>query len=273
MLTAKDLLRKARRARKDILRMSFSSQVGHVGSAFSIVDVLVVLYFSVLHINPNKPRWSGRDRFILSKGHAANALYAVLGERGFFPRIWLKTFCQDGGKLGVHAEHTVPGVEWTTGSLGHGLSVGCGVALGIRGVRGIKGRERRCFVLLSDAECDEGSTWEAALFAAHHKLDNLVAIIDYNKVQAFGTTEEVLGLEPLADKWQAFGWRVLEVDGHDHRKLTDTFESLSHNGKPTVIIAHTVRGKGVSFMEHEMKWHYVAPNEREYEEALKELSV
>lgn len=261
----------SKKIRLMVLDMSYRSQVGHLGSAFSIVDILVVLYFSVLEVNPKNPRWSGRDRFILSKGHAANALYAVLAKRGFFPKSWLKTFCQDGGKLGVHAEHTVPGVEWTTGSLGHGLSVGCGIAWGLRLSR--RRGESRCFVLLSDAECDEGSIWEAALFAAHHKLDNLIAIIDYNKVQAFGTTEEVLGLEPFASKWKAFGWRVLEVDGHNHQELVACLSTPGQNSKPTVVIAHTVRGKGISFMEHGMKWHYTAPNEREYEEALKELSV
>lgn len=272
--------------------MSYHSQVGHVGSGFSIVDILVVLYFLVLQIRPKQPRWSGRDHFILSKGHAANALYAVLAERGFFPKSWLKTFCLDDGKLGVHPEHSVPGVEWTTGSLGHGLSVGCGIALGLRvnqesriknqGKKRAPGKVHdsyfmlhnsvpRVFVLLSDAECNEGSIWEAALFAGHHKLDNFVALLDYNKVQAFGTTEEVLALEPLGDKWRAFGWNVMEVDGHDHQELVNALSHLPDNGKPTVIIAHTIRGKGVSFMEHEMKWHYVAPNREEYKLAMEEL--
>ncbi len=255
--------------RKDILNISHKANVGHVGSAFSVVEILIALYFNVLRIKPLLPNWKDRDRFILSKGHAANALYPVLAKKGYFPKKYLQTYCRNGGLLGEHPEtHYIKGIELATGSLGHGLSVGAGIALGAKKLK----KTYRSFVLISDAECDEGETWEAALFAGHHKLDNLIAIIDYNKVQALGTTREVLDIEPLAAKWKSFRWHVREVDGHNIRELTQILRSAPLiTGKPTLVIAHTVRGKGVTFMEHELAWHYLSPTIKHYEMAIKEL--
>ncbi len=236
-----------------------------------MVDLLAVLYGKVLRLDPARPDWPERDRFILSKGHACAALYAVLAERGFFPKAWLDRFCKDGSPLAGHITHTgVPGVEVSTGALGHGLAIACGMALA--GKR--DARSYRVFVLLSDGECDEGSTWEAALFAPHHHLDNLVAIVDYNKIQSLGTVKEVLDLEPLAAKWQAFGWAVREIDGHDFEQIEHSLLNVpAEPGKPTCIVAHTVKGKGVSFMENKLLWHYRAPDSEEMCKALAELGA
>jgi transketolase len=232
-----------------------------------MADILAVLYGGVLRIKPDDPAWQQRDRLIVSKGHAAAAVYAVLAERGFFPRQLLETYCQDGSRLTGHISHRVPGVEFSTGSLGHGLSLGCGIALAGREEEGF-----RAFVILSDGECDEGSVWEAALFAAHHRLSNLVAIIDYNKIQSFGRVDEVLALEPFAAKWSAFGWNAVEVDGHDHDSLRAALEAVpAAERRPTAIVAHTVKGKGVSFMEDRLAWHYKSPSEEQLEQALREL--
>src|SRR5580704_8602054 len=202
----------AKRIRVKALHMINAAKSSHVGSAFSMADLLAVLYAKILRIDPNRPDWPERDRFILSKGHACAALYVVLAERGFFPLTWLDDFYQDGSRLAGHATHVgVPGVEVSTGSLGHGLPIACGMALAGRRDKGAY----RVFTLLSDGECDEGSTWEAALFAPHHQLDNLIAIVDYNEIQSLGTVKEVLDLEPFAAKWRAFGWAVREIDGHD----------------------------------------------------------
>ncbi len=260
----------ANNIRKEILAISLRAKVGHVGCAFSIVEILTVLYFFVLNVKPSQPDWKSRDRFILSKGHAVNALYPILAKRGFFPKQWLRGYCENGGHLGEHPEIcSVPGIEHTTGSLGHGLSVAAGIALGAKMDR----KSFRSFVLLSDGECDEGEIWEAALFAGHHRLDNLIGIMDYNKVQALGKTSEVLNLEPFADKWRAFGWHVEEAQGHDIKNLIRSFEKcFSVRNKPKIIIAHTIRGKGVSFMQHIIDWHYLAPNEKQYGLAMKELS-
>jgi transketolase len=232
-----------------------------------MADILAVLYGGVLRVKPDEPAWQRRDRLIVSKGHAAAAVYAALAERGFFPRQLLETYCQDGSTLTGHISHRVPGVEFSTGSLGHGLSLACGIALA-----GRQGDGFRAFVILSDGECDEGSVWEAALFASHHRLDNLAAIIDYNKIQSFGRVDEVLALEPFAAKWRAFGWTVAEIDGHDHDALRATLEAApAEEGRPTAIIAHTVKGKGVSFMEDRLAWHYKSPSEEQLDEALREL--
>jgi transketolase len=234
-----------------------------------MVEILVVLYNRVLHINPSDPDLPERDRFILSKGHGCAALYAVLAERGFFPLDWLSTFYQNGSRLGGHIMHAnVPGVEVSTGSLGHGLSIAAGMALAAKR----DGKAYRVFVLLSDGECDEGSTWEPALFAPHHKLDNLVAIVDYNKIQSLGTVQEVMDLEPLADKWRAFGWAVREIDGHNMLEIEEALTQTSYSpGRPSCLIAHTVKGKGVSFMEDRLLWHYRWPQGEEFEAALAEL--
>jgi transketolase len=232
-------------------------------------DILAVLYSDVLRIDPADPEQEDRDRFVLSKGHAGAAVYAVLAERGFFPPQWLDRYCCDDSPLAGHiTHHGVPGVEVSTGSLGHGLGIACGMAL--VGKRG--GRPYRVFALLSDGECDEGSTWEAALFAPHHQLDNLVAVIDYNKIQSFGSVREVLDLEPFADKWQSFGWSVRAVNGHDHPQLLDAFSALPfQEGKPSLILAHTVKGRGVAFMENQLAWHYKSPDAQQLASALAEL--
>ena len=259
----------ARTIRAHTLRMVHKSRASHVGTCLSMADLLAVLYGQVLRVDPTRPLWPERDRFILSKGHGAAIVYAALAERGFFPTNWLETYCEDGSKLGGHITHAdVPGVEASTGSLGHGLSIGCGIALA--GKRGDKGY--RVFVMLSDGELDEGSAWEAILFAPHHRLDNLTAIVDYNKIQSFGSVSEVLELEPLADKWRAFGWAVREIDGHDYEQIVDALSNLPlEAGKPTVIIAHTVKGKGVSFMENRLAWHYKSPDDEQLARALVEL--
>src|SRR5262245_8007691 len=251
--------------------MVHQANASHVGSCFSMTDLLAALYGAVLRVDPRRPDWPGRDRFVLSKGHAAAALYATLAECGFFPADWLDTYCRDGSRLAGHVtHHGVPGVEVSSGSLGHGLSYACGMALAARADR----QSWRTFALLSDGECDEGSTWESALFAPHHRLDNLVAIIDYNKIQSFGSVKDVLDLEPFADKWRAFGWAVVEVDGHDLAALVDVLGRVPlTSDRPTLILAHTVKGKGVSFMEGQLRWHYQSPDDGQLAEALAELGV
>jgi transketolase len=234
-----------------------------------MADLLAVLYSKTLRIDPARPDWPERDRFILSKGHACAPLYAVLAERGFFPTEWLDDFYQDGSHLPGHATHVgVPGVEVSTGSLGHGLPIACGMALA--GKR--DGKAYRVFTLLSDGECDEGSVWEAVLFAPHHRLDNLISIVDYNKIQSLGTVKEVLGLEPFGAKWNAFGWAVREIDGHNLEQIEQVLSEVPlEPGKPTCVLAHTVKGKGVSFMENKLLWHYRSPDGDEIARALVEL--
>jgi transketolase len=260
----------ARRIRGHVLRMTSRANASHVGTCLSMADILAVLYGDMLHYDPSDPASAQRDRLVLSKGHGAAAMYAVLAEAGFFDQRELEGYCTNGTRLAGHVSHRVPGVEFSTGALGHGLGIGAGMALA--GKRG--SAAWRVVVILSDGECDEGSIWEAALFAPHHRLDNLVAIIDYNKIQSFGRVDEVLALEPLADKWRAFGWHVVEVDGHDHAALRDAFGSTARvDGKPTLVIAHTVKGKGVSFMEDELAWHYKAPSPDQLRAALAELGL
>jgi transketolase len=261
----------ARRIRIHALHMTSRGGGSHIGSVFSMADLLAVLYGRVLRVDPANPSWPARDRFILSKGHAGAGAYAVLGEMGYFERERLATHYQDGSALSGHVSHKgIPGVELSTGSLGHGLSVGSGMAYGAK----LDGAGHRVVVLLSDGECDEGSTWEAVLFAAHHRLDNLVAIVDYNKIQSLDTVANTLGLEPLADKWRSFGWSCGEVDGHDHAAIERALARLpAEAGKPTCLIAHTVKGKGVSFMEHQVLWHYRTAKGEEFEAALRELEA
>lgn len=254
--------------RKKILEISYRANVGHVGSAFSIVEMLVALFFAILRINPSKPNSSSRDRLILSKGHAAPALYCVLWQKGILSNRTLQTYCQSGSLLEEHPKHLVSGIEVSTGSLGHGLSIGAGMALALK----LQKSKNKVFVLLSDAECDEGEVWQAALVSAHHRLNNLYVFLDYNKVQAMGTTYEVLNLEPLADKWRSFGWEVLEADGHKVDEIIKRFTTVKSQTKPKIIICHTIRGKGVTFMEHRIQWHYKNPNKEEYEKAIKELN-
>ncbi len=268
--TTKEYQDIAREIRCRILRMHVKSRSSHIGSALSIVDILVCLYFNILKNNCLNPNEECRDRFILSKGHACSALYAILAKRGFCSDKVLEGFCADGGKLLGHATWgNTPGVELSTGSLGHGLSVGIGMALSARYDK----KNFRVFVLMGDGECNEGSVWEAAMFAGFYKLDNLVAIIDYNKLQAFGTTAEVMDLEPFADKWAAFGWSVREINGHDCQQIIDSLNKIPFKkNKPSLVIAHTIPGKGVSFMENKLMWHYKSPTEEDLKKALQELA-
>jgi transketolase len=264
-----DTLEFARRTRVHALKMTSSGGSSHIGAVFSMADILAVLYCETLRIDPAMPKWPERDRFILSKGHAGAGVYAALAERGFFPLSNLAAHYKDGSFLCGHVSHKgVNGVEISTGSLGHGLPVGAGMALAAK----LDSASHRVYVLLSDGECDEGSNWEAILFAAHHKLDNLVAIVDYNKIQSLGSVAETLELEPFQDKWKSFGWHVKEVDGHSHADLRNVFQSIPfREGRPSCLIAHTTKGKGVSFMENSVLWHYRTARGEEYERALKEL--
>jgi transketolase len=233
-----------------------------------MADLLAVLYGEVLRLDPARPDWPERDRCIVSKGHAAAIVYAVLAERGFFPVEQLDSYTMDGSLLAGHVTRTVPGVEVSTGSLGHGLPIGCGMALA--GVR--DGTPGRVFVVLSDGELDEGSNWEAILFAPQHRLDNLVAIVDYNEIQSFGAVSDVLELEPIEDKWRAFRWAVRTVDGHDHGQLREALAAVPFEpGKPSVIIARTVKGKGVEYMERQLLWHYRSPSDDQLAEAMREI--
>lgn len=269
-ITDLDIQGLARRIRLHTLAMTSRAGSSHVGSTFSMAELLAVLYSGVLSVDPARPDWPERDRFIVSKGHGAAGIYAVLAERGFFPLEELDTFCLNGTRLAGHVTTTVPGVELSTGSLGHGLSVAAGIALSAKR----RAASFRTFCLLSDGECDEGSTWEPALFAPQHQLDNLVAIVDYNKVQSLGSVAEVMELEPFADKWRAFRWAVREVDGHDIAQLRAVFGDVpAEPGRPTCIIAHTVKGKGVSFMEHQLLWHYRVPYGEELAAAYAELGA
>ncbi|HEX2581430.1 MAG TPA: transketolase [Dongiaceae bacterium] len=258
----------ARAIRAHALRMVAAAHASHIGSCLSIADILAVLYGSILNVDPSRPRWEGRDRLIVSKGHAAAIVYAALAERGFFPISLLDSYCREGSPLAGHVTHVhVPGVEVSTGSLGHGLSIGCGMALAAKRT----GQSYAVHVLLSDGECDEGSIWEAALFAPHHRLDNLVVTVDYNGIQSFGSVKEVLDLDPFIDKWRAFGWQACEIDGHDVTALLEAYRQRP-DGKPRVIIARTIKGKGVSFMENQLAWHYKSPKAEELAQALAEVA-
>jgi len=258
----------ARTVRGHCLCMTHRGRSGHVGSMLSMAEILAVLYRQVLRVDPQRPDWPDRDRFVLSKGHGGCAVYAVLGELGFFPRDWLEGYYRDAGKLMGHISHHVPGVEFSTGSLGHGLPVAVGMALAARHA----GKTHRIICLMSDGDCNEGSTWEALFFAAQHKLDNLTAIVDYNRIQALGFSQDVLDLEPFAAKLQASHWAVEEVDGHDVVALDTALSVLPFEaGKPSWLICHTVKGKGVSFMENTVACHYGSVNHEQLACALGEL--
>ena len=260
----------ARHIRTHALRMTCMGGGSHVAAVFSSADIFAVLYGDILDVDPTDPECPTRDRFILSKGHAGAGLYAALAERGFFPVEKLLTHYQDGSDLCGHVSHYLPGVDASTGSLGHGLSIAAGMAYAGR----LRCSFHRVFCLLSDGECDEGSTWEAALFASHHGLSNLIAIVDYNRIQGLAPVSNVLGLEPFADKWIAFGWRVREVDGHDHNALCTALRAVPFSSdKPSCLIAHTTKGKGVSFMENTILWHYRVPRGAEFDAALAELEA
>lgn len=236
-----------------IIETLASAGRGHLGPAFSIVEIIRVLYDDVMRFKADDPRWPGRDRFILSKGHGCVAQYVALMDKGFLTKNHLKTLCKFDGLLGGHPEYGVNGIEASTGALGHGLSIGVGMALNAR----IEKSGVAVFVLMGDGECDEGSVWEAAMSASKHRLDNIVAIIDYNKSQAYGAISEVLELEPFADKWRSFGFGVREIDGHDVEALREAFSDRpAADGKPTAVICHTIKGRGASFAENNMDWHH-----------------
>ena len=260
----------ALRLRRHVVRMCSRGGSSHVGSCLSMADIIAVLYGDTLRVDPTDPRWAGRDRFILSKGHAGACVYAALAERGFFPLADLDRHYTNGSALSGHVSHKgVAGVELSTGSLGHGLGIGAGMALQLRRMGG----GQRVYVVLSDGECDEGSNWEAILFAAHHRLSNLCAVVDYNKLQSIAPVAETIALEPFADKWRAFGWAVERIDGHDHDALKAALARSWEADRPTCIIANTIKGSGVSFMENQVLWHYRSPQGDEFAAAMRELGV
>ncbi len=255
--------------RQDIIKMLLPAKSGHPGGSLSAADIMATLYFREMRINPAQPNWPERDRFVLCKGHAAPVLYAALAEKGYFPKEELLGLRQTGHMLQGHPDmRKTPGVDMSTGSLGQGLSAANGMAMAGK----LDDKDFRVYALLGDGEMAEGQVWEAAMAAAHYKLDNLVAILDFNGLQIDGPTDNVMSSAPLLDKWRAFGWHVLEVDGHDIEKLVEAFEEAKNvQGKPTMLIAHTVKGQGVSFMENVAGWHGSVPNAEQSEQALKEL--
>lgn len=257
----------AKNIRREVLTMAYQSKSGHLGCSLGVVDILLTLYFKILHIDPEKPSLKTRDRFLLSKGHAATALYAVLAERGFFPKSLLSTYFQDGSKIAGHVTlGSLPGIEATFGSLGHGLSIGIGMALAVKH----KNLSSRVYVLIGDGECQEGSIWEGINFAGHHKINNLILILDNNNLQIMGHGTDILNSLPFAEKFKTFGWDVKSVNGHSISALSKVLKPQTIN-KPLAIIANTTKGKGISFMENEVSWHSKCPTEEEYKLALREL--
>lgn len=262
----------AHQIRLGALRLCHEKKASHLGGAFSIADVLAVMYAGFLQVDPLDPQWADRDRLFYSKGHACTALYAALEARGFFKGHDLYSdFTSNGSFFTSHVNHKIPGIELSTGSLGHALGVACGVAIAAKR----KNMAHRVVTIVSDGELDEGSNWESILFAPHHRLDNMILVVDYNKIQSFGRVDQVLALDPLADKFRAFNWDVAEVDGHDHDLIGNALAEArtSMNGRPKVLIAHTVKGKGVSFMEGQLAWHYKSPNADEFAAAMNELKA
>ena len=267
-----DLELKAKLFRREIIEMTFLAGSGHPGGSMSAIDIITVLYYYVMRVDPNNPRWEDRDRFVLSKGHVCPALYAVLAEKGFFPKEALWTLRQPGSILQGHPDMRItPGVDMSTGSLGQGLSVACGMALAAR----LDNKDFLTYCMMGDGEIQEGNIWEGALFAAHYNLDNLIAILDKNKLQIAGFTEDIIALDPLIAKWEAFGWDVIELpDGNDIDQIIRAFDSLkSLTGKPKILIANTVKGKGVSFMEDQPEYHGRALSASEMDRARKELMI
>ena len=265
-----DLQGIARKLRRHVITMISTAGSGHPGGSLSAADIVTALYFRVMRHDPANPHWPDRDRFILSKGHAAPILYAALAECGYFPLEWLTTLRKTGTCLQGHTDSMLtPGVDMSAGSLGQGLSVGIGMALAAR----LDKKDYRTYVLLGDGECQEGQVWEAAMFAPNYKLDNLTAIVDYNGLQLDGLTRQIMDLEPFVEKWRSFKWEVLQVDGHDMKRVVDALQKAGQvKGKPVVIVARTVKGKGVSFMENNVDWHGKAPGKSETEIALRELA-
>jgi len=271
MLTDKEIIhltKISKEIRKQILKMIVKANASHIAPSYSIVELLVYLYEKILRINPKKPNEQNRDRFILSKGWGVSALYAILAYKGFFDKKLLESYCENDSKMiGIATLNDIPGIEASTGSIGHGFPIGAGMAMAMK----LKKIDKRVYVILGDGECDEGSIWETALIAAHHKLNNLIAIIDYNKWQSFGRTNEVLNLEPLKEKWQAFNWQAIEINGHNFKEIESAI-SKSHlsKDKPTMIIANTIKGKGLSIIEDNNDYHYNTPLEKELLVAKKE---
>jgi len=265
------LERKAKEVRIEIIKMIYKAQSGHPGGSLSAADIVTVLYFDILNIDVSHPQWEKRDRFILSKGHACPVWYVCLAKKGFFPMQELSKLRVIGGILQGHPDmKKVPGLDMTTGSLGQGLSAGVGMALGAK----TKGLKFKTYVMLGDGEIDEGQIWEAAMSANKFKLNNLIAILDYNNLQLDGKCSEIMPLEPLADKWRSFCWDVKEINGHNMYEILGVFYDLKkYQEKPTIIIAHTVKGKGVSYMENQVDWHGKAPNEKQFKQAIKELEA
>jgi transketolase len=259
----------ARKIRCSILTMVEKAGVGHIGGSLSVTDILVALYFKVLKIDPRNPDWPERDRLVLSKGHGATAIYSTLAERGFFPKKELRTFGIIDSNFQVHPDKTkVPGIEASTGALGQGLSIGLGMALAAR----LNKKDYHTYIILGDGEIQEGQIWEAAMFASHYSLDNLTAILDYNHVQLMGNVSEIMEIAPVAGKWSAFGWKVLEANGHDFNQIIENlYRAKEIKGKPTIVIANTIKGKGVSFMQSTCKWHGSIPTQEEYKKALIEI--
>ncbi|MFH1360782.1 MAG: transketolase [Candidatus Omnitrophota bacterium] len=263
-----DLKEKAIQFRKEILTVTHQAGSGHPGGSLSAVEIFISLYFYKMRHKPQEPKWSERDRLIISKGHCTPVAYVTLANCGYFPKEELKTFRKINSRLQGHVSVLTPGIEFNTGSLGHGLSVANGLALGAK----LLNKKFKTYCVLGDGEIQEGSIWEAAMAAAHYKLDNVCAIIDYNKIQENGPVKDIKNLEPLKDKWTSFGWNVLEADGHDFQALMNALDKADTvKEKPTVIIAHTIKGKGVSFMEGQSAWHGKAPNEEQLKKALEEL--
>jgi transketolase len=265
-----NLCEKAREIRKDIIEIAYKAQgPSHPGGALSCADIMTALYFKVMKVDPANPNWEERDRLILSKGHACPVLYAVLAERGYFDKNLLYTVRRINSKLQGHPDmNKTPGVDMTSGSLGNGLSLGLGVAMALK----MKQINSNVFVVLGDGELQEGMVWEAAMAASRFGVDNLIAIVDYNHLQSCGTTDQVMPVEPLKDKWESFVWKVFEMNGHDMEDIVNKLEmAVRYQGRPTVLIAHTTKGKGVSFMENGLAWHCKVPTQEQYEQALKEL--
>jgi len=262
--------RLAQLIRGHAVTMTTLTRSSHVGSSLSMAELVAVLYDGVLRVDPKNPHWPDRDRFILSKGHAAAGVYGVLAEKGFFPKEWLDTYFRDDGKLSGHINHHVPGVDFTTGSLGHGLPVAAGMALVARRMR----KGHRIFVLMSEGDFEEGSTWEAAMFASHHHCDNIIAIVDANRIQALGNVADIIDLEPLAEKLEAFGWSVRDIDGHDVRQIEEALLAVPwERGKPSCVIARTIKGKGVKSLENTLASHYHWVPEEKLVEVYEELGV
>ena len=264
----KECLDLARKVRLHCLNMVYRGKSGHIGSMLSTADVYSVLYTRVLNVSPEQPEKESRDRFILSKGHGGAALLATLAERGFFPMEWLNGYYQDNGKLSGHISHHIPGVEFSTGSLGHGLPVACGMAMAAKQAK----KTHRVFCMVSDGDLNEGSSWEAIMLAGQHRWDTLIMLVDYNRLQALGASEDIIDLEPLAPKLEMFGWKVAAVDGHDCEAIEDVLLKLPlESGRPSAVIFKTVKGKGVSFMENDYKWHYGGLTAELLEQAIKEV--